>query len=72
MLLLLFHQQIYCIFVNKPTSAVGNNLYMPYQSHISVKAAENLMNGTTLMLCPSLFISLFLSNKYAVVDKKRQ
>lgn len=36
MLLLLFHQQIYCIFVNKPTSAVGNNLYMPYQSLISV------------------------------------
>ena len=30
------------------------------------------MNGTTLMLCPSLFISLILSNKYAVVDKKRQ
>ena len=28
------------------------------------------MNGTTLMLYPSLFISLFLSNKYAVVDKK--
>ena len=28
MLYLLFHQQIYCIFVNKPTSAVGNNLYM--------------------------------------------
>ena len=26
------------------------------------------MNGTTLMLCPSLFISLFLSNYYAVVD----
>ena len=28
MLYLLFHQQIYCIFVNKPTLAVGNNLYM--------------------------------------------
>lgn len=28
------------------------------------------MNGTTLMLYPSLFISLFLSNYYAVVDKK--
>ena len=28
------------------------------------------MNDTTLMLYPSLFISLILSNKYAVVDKK--